>query len=256
VKGGLDIKSITTVHERLGRLYADHRFDTATRGPELRNLASAFIWAYGAEGLRGKEWQNRVGQIMGFGLPGDAYTNHNWQNLVRHDAPRYEAPNLRIHNLKCEAPMIRRDRCDSPRTTLSFRVTDAPTGEWRVVGYCSKHREEGRKVAAMERARMAAGNIPEPNPNVGGLLPCHVQIKQWPDFYAWASPGWEPPKLGIRADDWPVLTKVAIHTPPALSVIEGEGLRVASGADVYVGGELFAAQPMPSLRIVKGGEIQ
>jgi hypothetical protein len=104
--------------------------------------------------------------------------------------------------------------------------------------YCHRlHAEQARIMYARERSLT---NVPEPMPNSGGLLPCYIRANNWPDVYVWADASWTPPYVGICADDWPVMAKVA--KPPmtkvTLSAIDG-------------GREIAPTSETPSLRLVR-----
>ena len=145
-----------------------------------------------------------------------------------------------MYERPCEGPMIRRSGLCGKRSSTRFRVTDPATGQWRMAGVCSRHDVFGRELRIAEKALRQAGGIPEPLPNTGGLLPCYLNWK-WPEMYAQASPGWKPPRVGICADDWPVMARVTEMEPPALALLEGGG--------EAVGGDSLPLDP-PSLRLV------
>jgi hypothetical protein len=136
--------------------------------------------------------------------------------------------------------MVRRETCGKAGNR-SVNVPNPVDGTWRINWYCSAHRELREQVIAEQRALTQAGGIPEPLPNRGGLLPCYLRWN-WPDLYAAASPGWKPPAVGIRADDWPTLAKVAVLAPPEFTLV--------------VGGETAEPAPFPAdtpaLRLIKG----
>jgi hypothetical protein len=147
--------------------------------------------------------------------------------------------------------MVRRDGLCEQNGTRSFHVTNPNDGTWRLVSFCTRHSDVASKVAMAERDRKAKGGLPEPLPNQGGLLPCYIRW-DWAKHYKRAQSSWEPPKVGICADDWPVMAKVVQASsvpPPSLRVVFG-------------GRELDAA-PIPSgdatapaLKLVTVGDAQ
>lgn len=236
---GHELRRRLDVHERIADVYNDTRFPRAHMHPDLRTLAVAVLWVVGVERPeKGGQWA-RVYEVLNFDIKS---SRDNWRfwELIGSDAPRWEPPAEGMYECPCEAPMVRRSGPCGKRATWRYRVTDPETGQWRMSGACSRHNEFGAAERAAERMRQQAGGIPEPLPNTGGLLPCYFNWK-WPDMYAQARRGWKPPRIGICADDWPVMAKVAAMEPPTLSLMEGGG-EVADGA-------LFPAAP-PSLRLV------
>ena len=216
-----DVRRRLVLTERLERLWADDRFlspsDRRGEGVQVRVLAEALIWsAWHRIPARDRgEWvAGRVGQTSW----GDVV-----HRIVRHDIPRYEPPDPRWATV-CPVPMQRGPRAGQPcgkNPAVSMRLTDPTTGQWRNVGWCRNHADHVHEARAAERATRA-GHVPEPLPNRGGLLPCHTNVTNWPDQYAAASYGdWKPPRVGIRADDWPVLAKVDAHERPKLVLLHG-----------------------------------
>lgn len=209
-----DMKRMLTARDMISRAYTDTRFDVDHNTRKVRTLAVTTLWMMYVERPPSAEFWNRVRMIMGL-------TSIGFKLLIAADAPRYEPPDLHTRT-GCLAPKARGGGvCGrSPQTT--FQVTDPETGRWRLAGFCFRHRDYGDQVHRAERA-VDASSIPEPVPNTGGLLPCYIGLRGggWPDLYAWASSGWKPPAVGIRADDWPVMEKVVAAKPPALRVIIG-----------------------------------
>lgn len=216
-----DLKWILRLHERVAAVYADDRFPNTDAGGQTRALAVAMIWA---------RWECRdVDDPKAYARTVTRHMGLSWEQIVRRvirdDAPRYEPPDDRYATV-CPAPMEggpRRGQACGKRPTRSHRVTDPATGRWTIEGYCTKHDLHARASFIAEQVRMKAGGIPEPLPNAGGILPCHVRLKTWPDYYADARYGWEPPAVGIRADDWPVMAKVVAAEAPKLVLIAGRG---------------------------------
>jgi hypothetical protein len=228
---GRELKRMMAVHDRLASVMADDRFTLPTRrGPDVRMFAVASIWAL-AE--RAPEPWERVSEILHM---------RTWDDFWRYiaaDAPRWE-PEPWDHDGRCEAPMIRRDGPCGQRATLHLtaRVTSPQDGTWRIARYCKRHEDHARQAARADRLMVAAGAMPEPVPNTGGLLPCYLSWS-WPDQYARARPGWKPPSYGVCADDWPVLAKVAEMKPPELRALDGDGEAVPG------------VHEAPSLRLVR-----
>jgi hypothetical protein len=211
----------------LERLWADDRFDASQR--KTRDFINAWlITRYGISDHDEafKETLRRTGNDRQFG----------WWSLVRGDAPGYHWKGPQRWG--CAIPKTRGPNTGKPcgKSGRSFRVTDPATGEWDVRTYCSQHKHEGDRMWARERALT---NVPEPMPNHGGLLPCYIRASNWPDLYAWADSSWKPPYVGICADDWPVMGKVATAplTKVTLSALEG-------------GRESAPTRETPALRLV------
>jgi hypothetical protein len=219
------------VHGEMARIYADGRFPPrgSSLGADLRQFALATVWVIGAERPpAGQRWQ-RVAEILHM----DGWRRF-WRTIGQ-DCPRYESPPLPA---ECEAPMIRRDGMCGQRAAYHEAVTNPVDGTWRHVGYCRRHEANADAVRDAERRRRKAGGIPDPPPNAGGLLPCYIRWN-WPEAYRQARSDWEPPALGICADDWPVLAKVAEMEPPKLRALDGDGEAMPG------------AHEAPSLRLVR-----
>lgn len=235
---GKELRRLVAARDQINRIYADDRF-TGRYGGRLRTFAVTTVWAVSVDPGPGATWRN-VADRMGLS---------NWElwKLVREDAPRYEPPNLHERN-GCAAPKPRAGgRCGkSPQ--ISFRVTDPGTGAWQIVGFCSRHSEYADMVRRAETELTASGAVPEPLPNRGGLLPCYIDC-DWPDLYAKARRGWTPPRVGIRADDWPVMEKVAAAEPPALRLITGDAHSGRGHGDdetkIFLGGVEMDAPDLP-----------
>lgn len=230
--GGRDVRRIIKAHDAIARLYDDDRFNQAVKGHELRGFLATLLWVSIAERRRGEDLQNRLITLHPSNLPSDPW----WtiQQIIRGDRPRYEPPDTwaEWHGVECGAPMIRREGPCGQRASDAFRVTDPITGHWHMAGGCSRHRDWAQALHREERERQAAGNLPEPIPNMGGLAPSHSGVN-WPNLYRWADPYWTPPKVGIVAADWPTIAKVQAHQKPDFTVIAGEGLAVAGGRPVF-----------------------
>jgi hypothetical protein len=225
---GHDLKRTLATHDLIARIYADDRFPPPSRlGGDLRMFAITITWVIGIERKPKGERVKRVAEVMHL-------NNFQFWELIRSDLPRYEPPRSSESGL-CEAPMIRREGLCGQNGTRSFHVTNPHDGTWRLVSFCTRHGDVASKVAAAERDRKAKGGLPDPLPNRGGLLPCYIRWN-WPAHYEEAAIGdWKPPKVGICADDWPVMAKVVDASsapPPPLKVI--------------FGGEEIGEQPLPS----------
>jgi hypothetical protein len=209
-----DLKRILQVHDHIARIYADDRFPPADHFGDLRMLAITITWVLSVERAPKGERFRRVCEVMHL-------DNFSFWELIRVDLPRYE-PERGSDTGLCEAPMIRREGACGKHGMQGFHVTNPNDGTWRLVSYCSRHRDVADKVYAAERERKQKG-VPEPLPNRGGLLPCYVRWN-WEKNYKLARSSWEPPKVGICADDWPVMAKVVEASsapPPPLRVVFG-----------------------------------
>ena len=215
------------------RLYADDRFVNMRRGEDVRTLVARALYAY-AFVESGERWEWVQAQYI------DHMGTYRFRGAVSEDRPRFEPPTTHgcIHVL---ASGPRKGR-ECGRFTLSGGhpvITNPDTGEWRRGGWCRKHAAEGREVLAASRALTS---VPEPLPNVGGILPSYLGPDTlWEELYRWAFPSWEPPYVGVVADDWPVLARVreAPRSKPNLTVVDGDP-----------GGEDGGSGPPPRLRLV------
>jgi hypothetical protein len=223
------VKESLRLAAALERLWADDRFD----GPQRRTRTFINTWLITRYSIPDhdeafKETLRRTGDDRQYG----------WWSLVRGDAPCYRAKEANRYG--CIIPKTRGINAGKPcgKSGTTFRVTDPATGEWRMETYCrTLHADAGRIMYARERSLV---NVPEPKPNHGGLLPCYIKANNWPDLYVWANSTWKPPYVGICADDWPVMAKVATAplTKVTLSALEGGRESAPSGAS-------------PTLRLVK-----
>ncbi|TQS30030.1 hypothetical protein [Microbispora sp. KK1-11] len=212
---GDELRHLLAIHEDISRVMKDPRFPPPNRwGSDLRMFVVTALWVIAVERAPKGTRIPRVCEVMHL-------DNFHFWELIRSDLPRYE-PDTMYRDGGCVAVLPRAKRRCGKGTVWAFSVTNPVDGTWELVGYCSRHREEGRAAEAAERRRKQAGGIPTPLPNRGGLLPCYLPW-DWSKNYAKADSNWEPPAVGIRADDWPVLTKVeAAHpTPPKLTVVSG-----------------------------------
>lgn len=226
-------KAKLILHDQLARLWSDPRFvDGRDSGTALREFINAWLWArfeHGAD--RDPMWAALRDRI-----PGSRNQHYLW-GIYAADAPRYQPP----FEYGCVVPKTRGPNAGKPcnRSGSTFRVTDPATGEWRMATFCKHHTLEADAARAAEKALV---NVPEPLPNVGGLLPSYIKARNWPDMYARARHGWKPPYVGIVADDWPVMAK-AVKAPvvkAGLTVLDGGGERL---------GPVHRQEP-PALRLV------
>ena len=201
-----DLPRILAVHDALAGIYADRRWPAR---PDTRALAVTLIWVGGVERPpRGQRWP-RVYELLHL-------NDYQMSQLILADLPRWEPP-AGSDTGTCEVSLPRAGRpCGRP-WRVSFRVT-APDGTWRHGSWCSRHTAEAAAAEAAEHALQAAGAPPEPLPDTGGLLPCHVPNIAWARLYRWTCPEWVPPAEGIRADGWQGRTP---GSRPALSVLQG-----------------------------------
>ena len=230
-----DVKSALKLWDAMRRLTAEDRWPANYRGSNTRTLAIAMTYARLTIPTEDRTW-DRIIALAGWGDDQSGW--YSFRDAISEDAPRYEPPhNGAPWHRPCEAPMIRREGLCGQRGTWTQHVTDPATGRWRLAAWCSRHQEFYRKAWAAEQVRLKVGTTPRPAPNTGGLLALHVPGKDWPNLYAWARSGWEPPELGLNPDHWPALEKVHQYRPPALRALDG-------------GGEDAELSAPPSLRLV------
>ena len=216
---GRQLERTLKVHQRIADAYQDPRFPE--NGPNTRLLAVTAMWVTGIEQAPvGTRW-SRVCELL-------RLTDYDLRKLIASDAPRWEPPpehDVHFSLACCDAPMIRRGgSCGHHPAPLRAQVTDPADGTWRIATFCNRHLEHARKAQAAEKELRAAGPLPVPPPNTGGLLPCYLPSWDWTRLYAkHAAYDWQPPAVGIRADDWPVLARVAGHAPPKLDLLPGDG---------------------------------
>lgn len=214
---GRELKRTLDIHTMIGRAYRDDRFPASGSGRSFREFVITAIWVTGIERPPKGERLKRVADLLGL-------TDWRFKDLIASDVPRWEPEDTswRWGDRPCPAPMIRRAGTCDRNGNHEIRVTDPATGQWRREWYCSRHHDAARQVEAHQKQLRDAGGIPDPLPNRGGLGPCYLSWN-WPDQYAAAKPGWKPPKVGICADDWPVMAKVVNQPSPTLAVLAGDG---------------------------------
>lgn len=211
---GEDLRHLIKARDSISRAMKDPRFPAPDRwGGDLRMFVVTSIWVLGVERAPRGERIKRVCEVMGL-------DNFRFWELIRSDLPRYE-PDAEPYDAGCVVELPRAKRPCGRSPMVGFQVTNPVDGTWRMVRFCSRHREEAQAANAAEKRRREAG-LPTPLPNRGGLLPCYLPW-DWEKNYRKASGSWEPPAVGIRADDWPVLARVASAetVPPRLSVVVG-----------------------------------
>ena len=114
---------------------------------------------------------------------------------IVHVEPGYTPPrDWRTEDGVCGAASHHRILEKDPRTGWV-------TAHW----FCKRHKDHADRVA--EQVRAQNEQAPDPVPNAGGLLPCYFKA-DWERVYRHYRPGWEPPKYGICADDWPTVDEV------------------------------------------------
>lgn len=211
-----DVARRLKLQDRLEKLWKDQRFLDMREGGEVRQLAEALMWATHWR-LPSPEYGEWITKACGA---------HSWDQLLHRavgpDVPRYLPPDP-YRAKPCPAKLTTGKRAGEEcgkRPEDGFRVTDPITGQWTILGYCRSHRAHSEAARIAERVRRESGSLPEPMPNVGGLLPCHLPGRRWADYYAAACWGnWEPPAVGLKADDWPVMAKVIERRPPKLVLV-------------------------------------
>jgi hypothetical protein len=214
IAGG-ELKRIIACHRLTARIYADARF-ARWGARDVRTVALALAAATTTERPRGYQgtWE-RVCELTGL-------SRESIWSVIREDLPRWQpAGETWVHAGECEAPMIRRaGPCGQPGPARA-RVSSTEDGTWRTAWYCRRHEAHAEAARAAERAARAAGLVPEPVPNTGGLLPAYFPGWTWAEAYQRAGgQRWRPPAAGISADLWP-----AAAPARRLEVIDGGGER-------------------------------
>lgn len=205
-------------YDQIEAVLADERFTNGQGSVAVRDYIIAVLWAYWTV----PEGDRRTAIVRHLGLGGHA--DMRWRSLLRDDTPRFEPP----PSPGCEHVLAggprKGERCGK-RQALTFKVTDPETGEWRRSEWCAQHREPGRAAQWRESHRDKTSDA-TPHPNRGGLLPCYLTPdgSGWEERYRKVSPGWEPPAVGICADDWPILTRTMPVTRPRprLTLVMGD----------------------------------
>lgn len=131
-----------------------------------------------------------------------------WE-VMKRDIRRYDpwadVPGRRAASRSCDGPMTRRDVCGRPGWTWAF-LTDTTTGRRRYVGACRKHTDWFQQQRRANReAVSAAGRVPRPPANAGGLLARHIGL-DWPLLWKVLDPHWEPAPEDMRTPARPRLT--------------------------------------------------
>lgn len=223
--------------DQIDRLWADERFDDGRRyGHELRAFITGYLVARARHGDHKAAFEEALAHVTGRYLG----VGHMWRMLLQEDAPRYT--DRSDSRRGCPVVKTRGKYAGKPcgrYQSFTARVTNIETGEWTLEGWCRAHEAAYRTMRAREQTLT---NVPEPLPNIGGLLPSYLTATNWPDLYDSACYRWKPPYVGIIADQWPVMAKVA--TAPLMKV----------SLSLVAGGSQPAetSGPIPSLRLVKG----
>jgi len=195
----------------------DDRFtDGRQLGPQLRSFVLANLWAAFEGGDRNARWQRTL-NLLG----PEAQPRWRLRRLYEADAPRFEPRSLHRPG-GCAHTLVRGPRCGQTcnrRATHHQRVTDPDTGRWELLGWCGADRGDAAEALRREQSLR---RIPVPAPTTGGLLPCYIAASNWPQIYAAARPGWQPPVEGIAADDWPAPVDMPTFGRPALQVLSGQ----------------------------------
>lgn len=249
-----DLDRLRQYDDLCARIYSDKRFP-----PGTRELALALAWVIHRDPERpdGDDVLRRVGEVIGKDTGG----RERHKRLFDEDAPRYDLNrDRRTWDVgKCQGPRLRpykprepkkdpsvvdltpppmfydgrggamtlsqRRQQEDPgnvcgaRGSVSVREYDLVTGQLRAVHwFCRRHKEHADRVREQIKA---AGERPEPIPNVGGLLPCYFALP-WEKVYEWARPWWKPPYYGVCADDWPSPEHAMVPKRPRLSLVVGQ----------------------------------
>ena len=201
----LSVKAKLDVFGRLERLWADERFNNGHSTPDVRAFIETYWWAKLANP---DAWWAEMHRLAGRER-GDYWA----RSIYREDAPRWEPDEERRFGCDVMLPIAKRP-CG--RSGASERVTDPETGQWRMLTRCGKHGGWNAPEFLAERL-LDKTRIPKPHPNRGGMLPSYIRANNWPDLYAVARLQWEPPAVGIVADDWPVMERVIGEPLPRLT---------------------------------------
>ena len=179
-------------YDAIDRVYNDERFYNGHSTLHIRDFIIYTYQFYWSGRNTQDEWKAWTTPRMGW----HTY-DYGWRRISREDAPRYFAP----PNHRCDHIMVSGkrpgERCGR-NGNLVFTITDPATGVWRWSEWCSKHVAEGRTVKWREDRKISAANPPVPHPNVGGILPCYLALRDdrpWDEFYEWASPKWKRPAV-------------------------------------------------------------
>lgn len=203
----ISVKARLNAYAKLDRLWTDERFNNGHSTPEVRAFIEAYWWAkiHNAD-----DWWAEMHHLAGRERGG------YWaRSIYREDAPRWEPDDRKSGVYGCDVMLpIAKRPCGRSGTT--GRVTDPATGQWRILTRCGKHGGWSAPEFLAED-RLDKSLLPKPHPNRGGMLPSYIRVNNWPDLYASARPGWEPPAVGIVADDWPVMERVIGEPRPQLT---------------------------------------
>ncbi len=204
----ISVKTKLAIFAKLDRLWSDERFNNGHSTPEVRTFIELYWWA---KLSKPDDWWAEMHRLAG------RKQAEYWARMIyREDAPRWEPSGLRSHvHRTCDVMLpIAKRPCGRSGTT--GRVTDPQTGQWQMLTRCGKHGGWNAPEFLAERL-LDKTRIPKPHPNRGGMLPSYISANNWPDLYAVARPQWEPPAVGIIADDWPVMERVIGESMPKLS---------------------------------------
>jgi hypothetical protein len=236
---GAEVQGFIQFGRAAEQVYADRRFSSPRHpGGSLREFVIALAYARYCEPARRDKVHVAAERCGG------------WQAVwltVHGDVPRYQPDGE--HERGCVAQLPRAKRPCGRSTNQAFRVTDPCTGQWRLVGYCHRHRADADQVHTAEQARIRTGDIPEPVPNQGGLLASYFGARWAKRLYRWADPRWAPGPYGVSADDWPAHRQMLGIDAPELPVVASRPrLAVVNGeAD----GDLGEPPSRPDLAVVR-----
>lgn len=199
--------------DMLAQLYDDERFTNGHSKPMVRNFIEAVHWAQWK--ANNSTWDTLL-PILGWDDgPG------RWRELLWEDLPRWE-PESYVLRRGCEQLLTRGprqgQRCGQHPHNM-FTVVDPTTGQPRASLWCRQHHDQGKAFL-----RTATQPVDPPHPNRGGLLPCYLSAdgQDWAQAYSQnAPPTWEPPSVGVCADDWPWSQPTTQR--PKLTLIFGDG---------------------------------
>jgi hypothetical protein len=163
--------------------------------------------------------------------PGVARVDKALRDDIRRYDPLWEG--TPVARYRCQAPMLRRSGVCGGTDHRAVMVTDVATGKRSMLVACTRHNGWWEQQWAANRAAVAAaGVVPAPSANRGGVLARHFPEVDWPAYWARLDPRWvrapEPddeapggsPTLRLLTTSKPVRTA---RRRPELRLIAGDG---------------------------------